>query len=105
MTGIFDGFSDHYDETARLTILKALAEQTDFRLNETMIQAALEIFAIRRGRDYLRNQLRWLEHSAGAVKLREVGTVLIAELTEAGMDHVERRRVLDGVRRPSPMRG
>ena len=105
MTGIFDGFSDHYDETARLTILKALAEQTDFRLNETMIQAALEIFAIRRGRDYLRNQLRWLEHSAGAVKLREVGTVLSAELTEAGMDHVERRRVLDGVRRPSPMRG
>lgn len=105
MSGIFDGFSEHYDETARLTILKALAEQTDFRLNETMIQAALESFAFRRGRDYLRNQLRWLEHSAGAVKLREVGTVLIAELTEAGMDHVERRRVLEGVRRPSPMRG
>ena len=105
MNGIFDGFSDHYDETARLTILKALAEQTDFRLNETLIQTVLESFAIRRGRSYLRNQLQWLEQETGAVKLREVGSVMIAELTERGMDHVERRQVLHGVRRPSPVRG
>jgi len=30
------------------------------------------------------------------------GTVLVAALTRAGLDHVERRAFLDGVARPSP---
>jgi hypothetical protein len=52
----------------------------------------------------VRNQLRWLERSVGAVKLTEAGTAMIAELIEPGLDHVERRRVLEGVKRPSPSR-
>ena len=36
------------------------------------------------------------------MKLTEAGTVLIAELTRAGLDHVERRAFLEGVERPSP---
>lgn len=101
---IYDGYSDHYDATARLTILRALANETDYRLNDTLLMRTLEAFAIKRGRGYLRNQLRWLEQEASAVKLHEVGTVMIAELTETGLDHVERRVVLDGVLKSSPVR-
>ena len=101
---IYDGYSEHYDATARLTILRALANETDYRLNDTLLTRTLEAFAIKRGRGYLRNQLRWLEQEAGAVKLHEVGTVMVAELTEPGLDHVERRLVLDGVLKPSPVR-
>lgn len=101
---IFDGYSDHFDATARLTILKALASEVDYRLNDTLLMRTLEAFAIKRGRGYLRNQLRWLEQEAGAVRLHEVGSVIVAELTEAGLDHVERRLVLDGVLKPSPVR-
>lgn len=101
---MFEGYAEHYDTEARLVILKALAGETDYRLSDSMLTTMLEAFAIKRGRDYVRNQLRWLERSVGAVKLTEAGTALIAELIEPGLDHVERRRVLEGVKRPSPSR-
>jgi hypothetical protein len=85
----------------RLIILRELASQPDYRLNETLLLRVLETFGHRRSRDYLRDQLRWLEEM-GAVTLTEAGTVLIAELTRRGRDHVERRVVIEGVARPSP---
>lgn len=102
---MFEGYVDHYDANARLVILKALAEQTDYRLNDAMLAAALQAFAINKGRSYLKNQLKWLEAEAGAVTVSRMGTAVIAELTETGLDHVERRQVLEGVLRPSAVRG
>lgn len=102
---MFDGYGDHYDANARLVILKALAQQTDYRLNDAMLAKALEAFAINKGRGYLKNQLRWLQEEASAVTISNMGTAIIAELTETGLDHVERRQVLEGVARPSPVRG
>lgn len=102
---MFEGYTDHYDGNARLIILKALANETGYRLNDNILAKALEAFAINKGRSYLRNQLKWLEAEAGAVKLTAIGTSVIAELTETGLDHVDRRQVLDGVARPSPVRG
>ena len=101
---MFEGYSDRYNETVRLTILKALEEQPDYRLNDTILSTVLQAFAINRSRDYLRNQLSWLETEVQAVKLTKAGTVVIAELTEQGLDHIERRVVLAGVRKPSPVR-
>jgi hypothetical protein len=75
--------------------------QPDYRLNETLLSRVLETFGHRRSRDYLRDQLRWLEE-IGAVTLAEAGTVLIAELSRRGRDHVERRVVIEGIARPSP---
>ena len=88
-------------EDARLTILKALAAENDLRLNERLIAANLDRFGHRRSREWVRTQMRKLEE-LGAVKLTEAGTVLIAELTRVGLDHVERRAFLEGVERPSP---
>jgi hypothetical protein len=85
----------------RLIILRELVAQPDYRLNETLLLRVLETFGHRRSRDYLRDQLRWLDEM-GAVTLTEAGTVLIAELTRRGRDHVERRTVIEGIARPSP---
>lgn len=101
---MFDGYDDHYRATARLTILRALSDETDYRLADTMILRVLETFAIKRSRDWLRTELRWLE-DVGAIRRHEIGTVIVAELTEAGLDHVERRRVIEGILKPSPVRG
>lgn len=109
MSQVFEGYIDHYSEAARLTILRSLAAQPDGRLNESLLHRMLEDWAFKRGRSWVRTQLRWLEQEAGAVVLREVpgeqGPLMIATITEAGMDHVERRQVLDGVQRPAPVRG
>lgn len=95
------GYEDFINTDARLVILKELARQPDGRLNETLITAALDTFGYRRSREWVRTQLRKLEE-LGAVTCVEAGTVLVASLTRVGLDHVERRSVIDGVARPSP---
>ena len=95
-------FADHLNLDARLVILRELAAQTDYTLNEALLEKVLEAFGHRATRDYVRNQLRWLEAEAGAVTLREVGSFIIATITRRGLDHVSRKAILDGVARPSP---
>lgn len=94
-----------YNPNARLVILKALAQQNDYRLNDALLLAELQSFAINKGKGFLRAQLQWLKDEAGAVLVTPMGTALIAELTETGLDHVERRQVIPGIARPSPAAG
>lgn len=88
-------------EDARLIILRELAEQPGYSLNDAMLQAVLATFGITRPRDWVRDELRWLAEM-GAITLREAGSVKIATIIEKGLDHVEYRRVMEGVKRPSP---
>jgi len=86
-------------EDARLVILKALAGETNATLNETILVRVLETFGHTRSREWVRTQLLKLAE-LGAVRNVEAGTVMIATLTQAGLDHVERRSVIAGVARP-----
>lgn len=95
--------SDPLAADARLAILQELARSTDGRGNEVVLDRVLDTYGIRRSRDWLRTQLRALAELA-AVDLREVGTIMVAELRQAGRDHVDRRSVLDGIARPADAR-
>lgn len=86
---------------AKLVILRELAKMTDGRLNETILVTVLDAFGHRRSRDWVRTQLRALA-DIGAVKITEAGSVMVAEISRAGVDHVNRRIVLEGVDRPTP---
>jgi len=94
-------YEETVTEDARLVILRALAEQTDGRLNETIIVAALDSFGHRRSREWTRTQLNKLAE-LGAVTLTDAGSISIASLTRAGQDHVERRSFIAGIKSPSP---
>lgn len=94
-------YEDYVEKDARLVVLRALHLQTDGRLNETLLTAELDRFGHHRSREWVRTQLRKLEE-LGAVRLAEAGTVLIAAITRTGVDHVERRSIVEGVARPSP---
>ena len=93
-------YDEHMTHDARLVILKELSTQADGRLNEALIEKVLDVFGHHRSREWIRTQLRKLEE-LGAVRIDEAGTVLVARITRAGVDHVERRSVLEGVARPS----
>jgi hypothetical protein len=93
-------FNEHLARDARLVILKELAKQTDNRLNESLLMSVLETFGHRRSREWVRQQLRFLA-DMNAISLAEAGTVLVAELRRAGLEHVERRSIIEGVNRPS----
>jgi len=94
-------FGDHLEQDARLTILKELALQGDGRLNEALIERVLDVFGHRRSRDWIRTQLRKMAE-LGAIEVTEAGSVLVAAITRAGLDHVERRSVIEGIAHPSP---
>lgn len=89
------------DENIRLIILKDLAdERSGGSTNTFLIQKSLERFSYRKSRDYICNQLLWLEENAGAVRTRTEGTETSAVITRAGRDHVEGRQFLAGIQRP-----
>ena len=88
-------------EDARLILLRALAEQPDGRLNSELLRETLRNFGISKSRDWVHDELRHLAELA-AVRVHEIGSVRVAELTAKGLDHVERRLVIEGVKRPSP---
>lgn len=93
----FDAF---LAEDARLVILKALAQEQNNTLNEAILTKVLETFGHTRSREWVRTQILKLQE-LGAVKTMEAGTVVIASLTQSGLDHVERRSVISGIARPS----
>lgn len=89
-------------EDARLRLLQALEAQPDGRLNDAMLRLVLASAAIDRGRDWVVQELRWLE-MMGAIRLIAAGEVLVAELTERGARHLSRAEPIEGVRRaPRP---
>ena len=93
-------FSDFLTEDARLVILKALAQETNATLNEAILTRVLETFGYKWSRDKVRTQILKLAE-LGALRTTEAGSVVIATLTQAGLDHVERRSEISGVARPS----
>lgn len=93
--------ADILRQDARLIVLRELAEQPGYSLNDSMLLEVLKTWGINKSRDWLREELRWLA-DVGAITLREMGTATIAVLSDKGRDHVEYRIVIPGVKRPSP---
>lgn len=87
-------------EEARLILLRTLAGEPDGRLNSELLRRNLESFGITRTREWVQAEMRGLEQLS-AIEVSEAGTVLVGQLTQRGLDHVERRAFLDGVKRPS----
>lgn len=92
--------ADFMREEARLIILKELAKQADESLGSEILRRHLATFAIRREREWVHDELRWLEQM-GAVAITPAGTILIATLTEKGARHLAREIAIEGVQRPS----
>lgn len=97
--------SDSYRQTwlrdLRLCLLKILASAPGHSANTSVLQQVAESFGFRVTRPQVNTELGELE-GLGGVKVEQLqGDLHVAELTQRGLDHVERRIVLDGVKRPS----
>ena len=95
-------FSEHIYRDARLRILQALAEQTDRRLSDRALVYPLEAWGLPRSREFIRTQIRKLAEIGGVTIVTDSEAVLVPQITVAGLDHVGRRSILDGVLRPDP---
>lgn len=91
-------------EHARLIILRELHNQSNYTSNDSMLQQVLESFGIAKTRDWIRGELDWLA-DMNALTKTSAGTVWIVTLAAKGIEHVERRLLIEGVKRPSPPEG
>jgi len=98
---VFEGYSDHFDAEVRLVILKALNDEPAKAMSDSLLLVVLKEFAIRRSREYLHTQLKWMETQAGAIRLTQAGTAIIAHLAERGAEHLNRDGVIIGIKAPS----
>jgi DNA-binding transcriptional ArsR family regulator len=91
-------------EDRRLVILRALAEDHDYALNDGVLKRALTSLGHHVSRDMLRADLTWLKDHR-LITLRELddGGIWVATATEDGVD-VARGRPHPGVARPMPGR-
>jgi hypothetical protein len=94
--------AERFTEDRRLVILRLLNEDTDFRLNDRMLQIGLGTIGHNASLDIIRADLAFLQ-DVGAVTYEVVqGNVHVATLTERGQDHVAKRAYIPGIKRPGP---
>ncbi len=85
----------------RLVILRALAEDRGYSMNESVLQQVLDMFGHKESRDRVKAELRWLEEM-GLITIENVSGVLVATLTSRGADVASGAAQVDGVKRPRP---
>jgi len=85
----------------RLSILRVLDSAPARRANSSVIASVTHEFGISASRDQIRTELAWLAEQ-GLVTVEELGAVVVATLTDRGLDVAEGRAVAPGVQRPSP---
>lgn len=94
-------YTDTLNEHLRITILRFLEEEADYRLNESMLLDLTETYAFDRDRDRLRVQLSWLANQ-GMVELAEVNGLYVVQLTDRGADVARGGVRVPGIKRPGP---
>jgi urease gamma subunit len=94
------GFGELVDGDRMLAILQALAGENDGRLNDGLLQKWLEHMGHRMAKQVVRTLLNRLADLGAVIVHRPMDGFYIAEITQAGQDHLDRRSVLDGVARP-----
>lgn len=88
-------------EERRGAILLALEEAPGYRANERLLHDFVEELGLRCSRDQIRTDMSWLKDQ-GLIRIQEVARVMIAEITQGGMD--ARKVAVPGVARPDPAR-
>ncbi len=93
-------YIDTFAEQQRILILQFLNEDTDGKLNNALLQKALESFGHNITLDKVNTECAWLEDQ-GFVEVEKIGDGMsLVSITEAGLDIVMRRRVVPGIDRP-----
>jgi Fe2+ or Zn2+ uptake regulation protein len=94
-------FNTKITEAIRLAILQALAEDQGYSHNQNILQMILGSIGHQVSSDRVRTELRWLEEQ-GLVTIEDVSGVLVAKITQRGLDAAQGSARIDGVARPRP---
>lgn len=94
-------YSDHFLSHMRITLLRLLAGQPDYKLNSSLLADGCDAMGLGVTRDGVRTQLAWLAEQ-GLATTTDLDRLVIARLTERGLDVAQGRTRVPGVKPPSP---
>jgi len=94
-------YTAHLRRHRRLSILRMLSTAPECRANESLITDVLNQFAIISTRDQVRTELGWLQEQ-GFVAIEIMGDLMVAEITEGGLEVAGGRRTHPDVQKPGP---
>lgn len=85
----------------RLALLRLLAEQNAYKANSSVLTMAMDCFGHVVSRDQVKTELRWLEEQ-GLITIEDLAPadLLVARLTERGLEAAQGNAVVHGVNRP-----
>ncbi len=94
---------DVFAEQQRIIILQLMYQDSDYSLNDQILQKALDLFGHAISIDRIDAHLRFLE-DCDLVEVDDLGHgMLVAKLSRKGMDVAQGRSRVDGIDRPIPM--
>lgn len=94
-------YKDFVTEHLRITILRALHDQPDYALNESLLLDIVGTFGFAPSRDKLIGELAWLDEQ-GLVTMGGPESCRVATLTARGEDVATARATVPGIKRPRP---
>lgn len=95
-------YSDTINEHLRITILRLLAEDNNYKINESLLLDLVGGFGFNPSRDNIRTQLAWLEEQGLLKVAKDTQSCWLAELTARGDDVAKCRTRVPGVKAPRP---
>lgn len=88
-------------EHLRLTILRVLSGASAYTTNSSILHSVTRDFGIAVSRDQIKTELAWLAEQ-GCVTAKDVMGLIVATLTDRGLDVAEGRCRVPGIQPPSP---
>lgn len=97
------GYGEHFSSHLRLAILRQLSEVQGYRANCSILHSIMPKLGLAATRDQIRTELSWLAEQR-LVSVEDLVGLLVATITERGIDVAEGRAVVPGIQRPTPRR-
>lgn len=95
-------FAEVKDSHRRRAILKMLAEDVDYAINDSLMQAGLDAVGHGVSRDRVLGDFSWLAEQ-GLIKEQRIDDhMTLATITQRGLDVAKGRADVHGVERPLP---
>lgn len=95
-------YADHFTAHLRITILRLLAAQPGYKCNSSLLTDAADSVGISTTRDKVKTELAWLREQGLVTVAAPDDRLMIATLTDRGLDVAEGRARVPGVKPPAP---
>jgi hypothetical protein len=96
-------YNEHFSKHLRITLLRILQGAPAFHANSSILHSFADGLGLSATRDQVRTEIAWLAEQ-GLVTSEDHDGLVVATLTDRGLDVAEGRTVVPGVQRPSPRR-